>query len=126
MPVNYYYSEGYEVRMKTSDALGEFEEALLLAVVHLGEGAYGVAIGQEIERRTGREIAVGALYTSLGRLERKGYVRSTMSDPTPDRGGRSKRYFVLRSSGLAALKQSRARHDRMWAGLSPDLRRTRP
>jgi PadR family transcriptional regulator PadR len=112
--------------MKTSDALGEFEEALLLAVVHLGEGAYGVAIRQEIERRTGREIVVGALYTSLGRLERKGYVRSTMSDPTPDRGGRSKRYFVLRLSGVAALKQSRARHDRMWAGLSPDLRRTRP
>lgn len=108
-----------------SDALGEFEEALLLAIVHLGDGAYGVAIRQEIEGRTGRSIAVGALYTSLGRLERKGYVRSTLSDPTPDRGGRSKRYFALRPSGVVALKQSRVRHDRMWAGLSADLRRTR-
>lgn len=111
--------------MKTQDTLGEFEQALLLAIVHLGEGAYGVAIRQEIEQRTGRDIAVGALYTSLGRLERKGHVRATMSDPTSDRGGRFKRYFTLRASGLAALKQARVRHDRMWAGLSPDLRRTR-
>lgn len=123
--VNYYYSEGYDGDMTATDALGEFEAALLLAIVHLGEDAYGVTIRREIERRTGRLVAVGALYTSLGRLERKGYVRSTLSDPTSDRGGRSKRYFVMRPSGVAALKQSRARHDRMWAGLSADVRRTR-
>jgi DNA-binding PadR family transcriptional regulator len=107
------------------DALGEFEQSLLLAIAHRGDGAYGVAIRQEIERRTGREIAVGALYTALDRLERKGYVSSTMSDPTPERGGRSKRYFSLRPAGATALRQSRERLDRMWAGLAPDLRRTR-
>ncbi len=108
------------------DALGEFEQSLLLAIVHLGENAYGVTIRQEIEARTGREVAVGALYTSLARLERKGYVRSTMSDPTPQRGGRSKRHFTLKAAGAAALRQSRARLEQMWDGLRPDLRRTRP
>ena len=108
------------------DALGEFEQSLLLAIVHLGANAYGVTIRQEIEARTGREIAVGALYTSLARLERKGYVRSTMSDPTPQRGGRSKRHFTLKAAGAAALRQSRARLEQMWDGLQPDLKRTRP
>ena len=112
--------------MPTYDALGEFEQSLLLAIVHLGENAYGVTIRQEIEARTGREVAIGALYTSLSRLEDKGYVRSTMSDPTPQRGGRSKRHFTLNTAGAAALRQSRERLDRMWAGLRPDLRRIRP
>ena len=108
------------------DSLGEFEQSLLLAIVHLGENAYGVTIRQEIETRTGRDVAVGALYTSLSRLEKKGYVRSEMSDPTPQRGGRSKRHFTLRAAGAAALRQSRARLERMWDGLQPDLKRTRP
>jgi DNA-binding PadR family transcriptional regulator len=111
--------------MTQYDALGEFEQSLLLAIVHLGENAYGVTIRQEIEARTGREVAVGALYTSLARLERKGYVRSTMSEPTPQRGGRSKRHFTLKPAGAAALRQSRARLDQMWDGLQPDLKRTR-
>lgn len=109
----------------TYDALGEFEQSLLLAIAHLGENAYGVTIRQEIDARTGREIAVGALYTSLGRLERKGFVRSTMSSPTPQRGGRSKRHFTLMPAGRAALRQSRERMARMWEGLQPDLKRTR-
>ena len=108
------------------DSLGEFEQSLLLAIVHLGENAYGVTIRQEIEARTGRDVAVGALYTSLSRLEKKGYVRSEMSDPTPQRGGRSKRHFTLRPAGAAALRQSRQRLERMWKGLQPDLKRTRP
>jgi DNA-binding PadR family transcriptional regulator len=108
-----------------NDTLGEFEQHLLLAVVHLGDQAYGVTIRQEIERRTDREIAIGALYTSLDRLEKKGYVRSRMSEPTPQRGGRSKRYFTLTSSGALALRHSRERLERMWRGLTPDLRRSR-
>jgi DNA-binding PadR family transcriptional regulator len=108
-----------------SDSLGEFEQSLLLAVAHLGPGAYGVTIRQEIESRTGREVAVGAIYTSLRRLELKGYVRSALADPTPERGGRSKRYFTLKAAGAAALRQSRDRLTRMWKGLEPDLRRTR-
>jgi len=107
------------------ETLGEFEQCVLLAVVHLGDGAYGVTIRQEIETRTGRDIALGALYTSLARLERKGYLRSTLSDPTPQRGGRSKRCFTLTFTGSVALRQSRERLKRMWQGLAPDLRKAR-
>lgn len=99
------------------DSLGEFEQAVLLAVAHL-EDAYGVTIRREIERRTDRDVAVGALYTALERLERKGYLKSTMSDPTPERGGRSKRHYVLRPDGASALRRSRELMDRMWQGLS--------
>lgn len=108
------------------DSLGEFEQSLLLAIVHLGEDAYGVTIRQEIERRTGRDVAIGALYTSLDRLERKGFVRSTMSDPTPERGGRSKRHFLIRPAGAEALRQARERMSRMWEGLTPSLKKVRP
>ena len=107
------------------DALGEFEQSLLLAIAHLGDAAYGVTIRQEIETRTAREIAVGALYTSLARLERKGYVRATMSESIPQRGGRPRRHFVVTRAGAAALRQSRERLARMWEGLEPDLGRTR-
>jgi PadR family transcriptional regulator PadR len=111
-----------QVRQET---LGEFEQCVLLAVVHLGDRAYGVTIRQEIERRTGRDIAIGALYTSLGRLEQKGYLRSTLSDSTPERGGRSKRYYTLTTTAAVALRQSRERLIRMWEGLAPDLRKAR-
>ena len=106
-------------------ALGEFEQALLLAVVHLGDNAYGVTIRAEIEERTGREIAIGALYTALARLERKGCLRSSMSDPTPQRGGRARRHFTLTATGASALQQSHERFVRMWKGLTPTLRRSR-
>jgi PadR family transcriptional regulator PadR len=108
------------------DTLGEFEQMILLAIVHLGDEAYGVTIRKEIADRTGRDVAIGALYTSLHRLERKGFVRSAMSAPTAERGGRSKRHFHVKSAGAAALRQSRERLARMWDGLSPDLRKARP
>lgn len=110
----------------TQESLGEFEHCVLAAVVHLGDEAYGVTIRQEIGDRTGRDIAIGALYTSLDRLERKGYLSSTMSDPTPERGGRSKRYFTVTAAGTRAMQRSRARLLRMWDGLAPDLRKARP
>ncbi|HUE86156.1 MAG TPA: PadR family transcriptional regulator [Vicinamibacterales bacterium] len=103
--------------MAKFDALGEFEQTVLLAIVHVGQGAYGVTIREEIERRTGREVSVGALYTAFDRLERKGYVRSTISDPTPQRGGRAKRFISVTAAGLAALRRSRELLDRMWAGI---------
>ena len=108
-----------------TETLGEFEQVILLAIVHLGAEAYGTAIRREIDARTGREIAVGALYTALERLERKGFVTSGMSDPTPQRGGRARRHFQLRPEGAAALKRSRDLLAKMWDGLSPGLRRTR-
>ena len=107
------------------DTLGEFEQVILLAIAHLGSDAYGTSIRREIEARTGREIAVGALYTALERLERKGYVVSAMSDPTPQRGGRARRQFQIEPDGAAALKRSRELLARMWQGLTPDLRRSR-
>lgn len=103
--------------MKTNTYLGEFEYAVLLAVLQV-EGAYAVPIRRILEERTGRPVARGALYTALERLERKGYLRSTMSDPTPERGGRSKRHYSLRPAGVAALRRSRELLDRMWRGLS--------
>jgi len=111
--------------MRRHDALGEFEQAVLLAVAHLDDEAYGVTIRREIEARTRRAIAIGALYTALERLERKGYVSSTLSDPTPQRGGRSKRHFRLTPEGRGALKQSREFLTRMWAGVQLTPRRSR-
>jgi DNA-binding PadR family transcriptional regulator len=110
--------------MGRHDSLGEFEQSVLLAIAHLKNGAYGVPIRREIERRTGRSVAVGALYTALDRLERKGHVTSAMSDPTPERGGRSKRHFTLSAEGAAALRRSREFLNRMWEGLSHDLGRS--
>jgi DNA-binding PadR family transcriptional regulator len=106
-------------------SLGAFEQAVLLAVAHLEDQAYGVTIRREIESRSHRTIAIGALYTALERLERKGYVTSKMSDPTPQRGGRSKRHFRITSVGSGALRQSREFLDRMWAGVKLAPRESR-
>lgn len=97
--------------------LGEFEQVVLLAVLRLGEDAYGVPIRREIEKRAGRQVTVGALYSTLDRLEAKGYVHSWFSDATPQRGGRSKRYFKVLPEGMQALAQSKVMLDRMWQGV---------
>jgi PadR family transcriptional regulator PadR len=108
--------------MRRPETLGEFEQTVLLAIAHRGSDAYGVTIRREITRRTGRDVAIGALYTALDRLERKGLVSSSTSAPTPERGGRSRRYYTLRAAGAAALRQSRDRLERMWAGLELNVR----
>ena len=114
--------------MGKTEALGEFEQSVLLAIAHLaqaGDDVYGVTIRQLIESRTDRSVPVGALYTALDRLERKGFVSSRMGDPTPARGGRAKRHFTLRPGGVAALERSRDYMARMWQGLAPISRRSR-
>jgi len=111
--------------MPRHGALGEFEHAVLAAIAHLDADAYGVTIRREIETRTRRDVAVGALYTALDRLEQKGYVASTMSDPTPRRGGRAKRHFTLTGVGRGALRESRRFLERMWAGLEIGPARSR-
>jgi DNA-binding PadR family transcriptional regulator len=111
--------------MKHPDRLGEFEQGVLLAIVHLDDDAYGVTIRREIESRSKRPVSVGALYTALDRLEEKGYVTSTMSAPEARRGGRSKRHFRITPAGGSALRVSREFLTRMWAGLGFDLRRSR-
>ena len=100
--------------------LGEFELIVLLALVRMGDDAYGVPIRREIEKRTKRSVTVGALYRTLDRLESKGYVSSWFSDPVPERGGRSKRYFRVDPPGMRALRQSERELKAMWEGI--DLR----
>jgi PadR family transcriptional regulator PadR len=100
-----------------SEHLGAFEQIVLLAIVRLGEGAYGVPIRHEIEKRTGRSVSVGALYSTLDRLEAKRLVHSWFADATPQRGGRSKRYFRLLPDGAQALARSKTMLDRMWQGV---------
>lgn len=102
--------------------LGEFEQLILLAVLRLGDGAYGVTIRAELAARAGRNIAPGALYTALERLETKGLIKSRMSDPTPQRGGRAKRYVSVTTAGRQALTRARQAYDRMLEGL--DFART--
>ena len=109
----FYYAE----HMAGREHLGELEHLVLLAVLRLGEDAYGVPIRLEIERRAGRSLTVGALYRTLDRLEAKGYVTSRFGDPTPERGGRSRRYFKMRSPGIQALRASREALAAMWKGV---------
>ena len=104
-----------------SPYLGEFEYAVLLAVLHLREDAYAVPIRELIEERTGRPVARGALYTALERLEAKACVRSRMGDPTPERGGRARRYFSLTPLGLRALRSTHTALARLSQGLETVL-----
>jgi len=99
--------------------LGEFEQLLLLAVMRLGDEAYGAAMRREIEQRTGRSVSPGAIYPTMDRLEAKGYVSSYMGDATPERGGRSRRYFRLEPTGHEALRSAHAVFSSMWQGFEP-------
>ncbi len=103
--------------MPPRKGLGEFEHLLLLAVLRLGDGAYGVTMRREIEDRTGRPVTLGAIYPTMDRLERKGFVSSSMSEPTKVRGGRSRRYFRMEPAGLDALTTTRQTFEAMWDGV---------
>ena len=92
--------------MGNSNRLGEFEQCVLLATHQLHENAYGMTVRREIAERTDREVSIGAVYTTLDRLERKGFVKSWRGEPTPERGGRAKRYFKIQAPGIRALKRS--------------------
>ncbi len=107
--------------MGKGEYLGEFEQIVLLAVLRLGKNAYGVTILEEIERRTGRSVMIGAVYATLDRLETKRYISSKVGAPTPERGGRAKRFFKVTAQGSAALERSRKILQNMWAGLEPAL-----
>jgi PadR family transcriptional regulator PadR len=108
--------------------LGEFEQLVLLAILQCAqtdEGAYTVPIGRLISEKTGRDVARGALHTSLDRLTTKGLVRSTLGEPLAVRGGRSRRYFIVTKPGLAALQESRAAVHNLSSGLESILDRRR-
>lgn len=97
--------------------LGEFEQIVLLAVCRLEDDAYGMRIRQEIESRVERSVSIGALYVTLERLARKGFLRARTGDPTPQRGGRAKRFYDITPAGITALEHSRDDLARMWRGL---------
>ena len=101
--------------------LGEFETLVLMAVLRLEDDAYGMRIHQELETRAGRRCSYGALYTTLDRLEQKGYVSSCIGEPTAERGGRAKKFFKMDSLGKAALQQSFRATQRMAQGIEPQL-----
>ena len=108
--------------MNPQAPLGEFEQLVLLAVMRLEGEAYAVPIRQEIEDRTSRSVARGALYVTLDRLEEKGYLKSWLADATPERGGRAKRFYEVKPAGTRALEYSWTALRSMWAGLEPRRR----
>ena len=101
--------------------MGDFEQLAMLAVLRLGAEVYGVPVVEEIEQRTGRTVSRAAVYIALRRLEGKGLVSSRMADPTPERGGRAKRYFRVEPQGIALLKDSRLALLSLWQDLEPVL-----
>jgi DNA-binding PadR family transcriptional regulator len=105
--------------MGKGEFLGEFEIYVMLALVHLRQDAYGVKIRQEIERRTGRDAAIGAVYATLSRLEEKGLVEHELSRPLPVQGGRARKYFTLTGAGERALSHSASMFARMMHGWRP-------
>jgi PadR family transcriptional regulator, regulatory protein PadR len=97
--------------------VGELELMVLLAVVRLGDEAYGVPISKELLILANREVSVGSIYAALERLENKGLVTSSLGDSTPERGGRAKRYFRATPSGVRALKMIRKALTNLWEGI---------
>lgn len=94
--------------------LGEFEELVLLTVAVLADEAYGVSIKEDIERRTTRQVSIGALHSTITRLEEKGFIKSWLGGATAERGGRRKRYFKLTGAGINALNKSKDLRDELW------------
>jgi PadR family transcriptional regulator, regulatory protein PadR len=107
--------------MKSRGYLGEFELMLLLAIIHLGEEAYGVPISRELERHRKRDVSVGSVYAALERLETKGLIVSTLGDPTPERGGKAKRFFRITREGLRQVQETRRVLTKLWQAI-PDLK----
>ena len=97
--------------------LGEFEQMVLLAVLQCRDNAYGVTVEREIKERTGRRVSPGAVYMTLDRLEKKGLLKSRLTEPTPERGGRPKRCYEITERALVALTDSRRALRNLWRGL---------
>jgi PadR family transcriptional regulator PadR len=103
--------------MARREFLGGFELLVLLALMRLGEDAYGVPISEAIEESSGREVAIGSVYITLERLEQKGLVSSRLGEPTAERGGRAKTYFRVTATGLRAVRQAQRTLVNLWRGV---------
>ena len=106
--------------MRKRDYLGSFEVIVMLALIRLGDRAYGVPISLEISQRTGREVALGSVYAALERLEQKGLVSSELGEPTTERGGRAKKYFHVTGKGLREVRETKRVFSQLWKD-SPTL-----
>ena len=95
--------------------LGEFEELVLLTIATLGEEADGVSIQQDIETRCNRSISIGALHSTITRLEEKGFLKSWLGGATQERGGRSKRFYQITSAGKKSVAESKSLRDQLWS-----------
>jgi DNA-binding PadR family transcriptional regulator len=107
--------------MRKGDYLGNFDLMLLLALMRLGDDAYGVTIAQELEDQTGREVVVASVYATLERLQERRLVASRLGEATQERGGRAKRYFRITGAGLREVRDARRSLMNLWNGL-PELR----
>ena len=107
--------------MSERSYLRELEQLALLSVLRLGEDAYGARIREDLQQTARRPVSIATIYVALSRLEQHGLVRSWMSDPTPVRGGKSKKYYELRPDGVEALKEAKATLERMWQGIGEAL-----
>jgi DNA-binding PadR family transcriptional regulator len=103
-------------------SLGALELSVLLVVARLGDEAYGLAVRHDLSARAGRDYSVGAVYTTLQRLEDKGLLASSASEPLPVRGGRSRRHFRLTGAGTRALRDAERQAKSMWAGVGRQIR----
>ena len=107
--------------MRKGEYLGNFDLMLLLALLRLGDDAYGVTIATVLEEQTGREVVIASVYATLDRLEERGFVSSSLGDPTPERGGRAKRYFRITTAGIREVRDARRSLMNLWKGL-PELK----
>jgi PadR family transcriptional regulator PadR len=112
----------YKLIVMPTSPLGSLELTALLAVARLKDNAYGLAIRSDLAERTGRDYSVGAVYTTLQRLEDKGLLTSRHSDPLPVRGGRSRRHFSLTGAGARAVREAERHAASIWAGVGRPLR----
>ena len=101
--------------------VGEFEHFILLALVRLGNGAYGAVIRREIRDRTGRDASIGTVYMTLGRLEKKKMIVSYIGNPSPQRGGRRRRHYLIETAGQQALGRAYRAFTKMAAGMEQEL-----
>ena len=105
--------------MSNANAISNFELMVMLALIKLGDEAYGVLISEDIAEQSGHDVALGSVYAALERLEDRRLVTSSVGEPTPERGGRAKKYFKVTAKGIEVVRETQQTLTRMWKGLKP-------
>jgi PadR family transcriptional regulator, regulatory protein PadR len=115
--LQYFYLFAIFEEMREHSYLGEFELMILLTIMRLGDEVYGVPLSRELSAIRGGDVSVGSVYAALDRLELKGLIASSLGDPSPERGGRAKRYFRVTRQGLQSVRETRKILTRLWKSL---------